>query len=185
VAGSYAAEQQALKDALKTALEGDAGGDDGGFAGGVLRKGRARRGGAEAEADADGAGGAGGSRVGALLDEYFGPEDEQLSEADRFLKRYLATQAWRGDGGGGGGGGGSDDGDDGGLLRGGGEGELGGEYEDLDQEEQFLEEADRFEAAYNFRWGAGAVAAHRAGAQLGGLSALLGEQGAPLAPAQG
>ncbi len=153
--GSYAAEQIALKEALKSAL-GDAEGSDdeegggGGaaaeagdaFAGGVL-KAKPRRGGAD---EPGGEPGDKAAKVNVLLDEYFGPEDEKLSEADRFLKRYLATQAWRGEGGEDllGAGGGSD---------GEGEGAEEGVAADFEHEEEFLEQADRFEAAYNFRWG--------------------------------
>jgi len=133
------------------AAEGDA------AFGGVLKKKKkkSRRGGDEEEEEGEEEAGAAaaavngdggkGSTVNALLDEYFGQEEEQLSETDRFLKKYLATQAWRKGGDG-------DEGSDGSDAE--GEGLLGGgpvEMVDWEDEEQFLSQADKFEAAYNFR----------------------------------
>jgi hypothetical protein len=96
-----------------------------------------------------------------LLDEYFG-HDAELTEADAFLKAYLANKAWKepADAAGGAGasrkrlcGMGDDDDSSSSGSEQGGEDE-GGDGVALDEEEdeQFLEEVDRFEAAYNFRW---------------------------------
>jgi hypothetical protein len=168
-----------LKEALKTALgaaEGalaggdvEEGGEGDGFAAGVLKKKKRQRG---EEAVEEGPGGGGGgegkaAKVEELLDEYFGREETRLSEADRFLKRYLRTQAWKRDGDDDGGGGSDseevfEDGEDGPSL--GGEGGAEG----FEEEEEFLEQADRFEAAYNFRWGPGEGQQAGAGGGAGG-----------------
>jgi hypothetical protein len=94
-----------------------------------------------------------------LLDEYFG-RDAELTEADAFLKKYLANKAWQEPtdrlGGAGGSrkrlrGMGDDDGSDSGSEDEGDDGQ-GGLAVDEEEDAQFLEEVDRFEAAYNFRW---------------------------------
>lgn len=78
-----------------------------------------------------------------LLEEYFGA-DKQLDEADAFLKSYLAQKAWKQDA----------DSSRGGGVAGGidndSSSEDGGGDAD-DDDEAFLENLDRFEAAYNFR----------------------------------
>jgi hypothetical protein len=97
-----------------------------------------------------------------LLDEYFG-RDAELTEADAFLKNYLANKAWQEPTDRLGGPGGSRKrlrgmGDDDGSSSSGSESEdeagdgQGGLAVDEEEDEQFLEEVDRFEAAYNFRW---------------------------------
>lgn len=102
-----------------------------------------------------------------LLDEYFG-RDNELDAAGAFLKSYLANKAWKDptDGAGGGSrrkkrlkgldgssssssedeGDSSDDEEGGSGSEGGGGGDV-----NVDEDEEFLEEVDRFEAAYNFR----------------------------------
>lgn len=99
-----------------------------------------------------------------LLDEYFG-KDEELTEADAFLKSFLANKAWKE----------QRDGEaaerpgsrkrlrgmDGDSSSSGEDSEDEQHEEagaDDDEDEQFLEEVDRFEAAYNFRCGLGCVA---------------------------
>jgi hypothetical protein len=96
-----------------------------------------------------------------LLDEYFG-RDAELTEADAFLKNYLANKAWKEPADRLGGAGASRKrlrgmGDDEGSSSSGSESEdeaagQGGLAVDEEEDEQFLEEVDRFEAAYNFRW---------------------------------
>lgn len=100
-----------------------------------------------------------------LLDEYFGKEDE-LDPAGAFLKSFIANKAWKdphdrggrarkrikGLDGGSGSSSSDDDGDSGsedGEGRGGG---VDGMQVDDEEDEEFLEQVDRFEAAYNFRW---------------------------------
>lgn len=101
-----------------------------------------------------------------LLDEYFG-RDNELDAAGAFLKSYLANKAWKDptDGAVGGSrrkkrlkgldgsssssedeGDSSDDEEGGSGSEGGGGGDI-----NVDEDEEFLEEVDRFEAAYNFR----------------------------------
>ena len=84
-----------------------------------------------------------------LLTAYFGKEEE-LTEADKFLRNFIASKAWID----------KEDTDRGhGDLMGsedeaGGEGEEDGEGDGaapVEEDEEFLEEVDRFEAAYNFR----------------------------------
>jgi hypothetical protein len=82
-----------------------------------------------------------------LLDEVFGRDESKMDEADRFLKAFIANKAW------------VDPSDGGGHLP--TYGEVVGEEEEeqgqpldaaaLEEDEQFLEEADRYEAQYNFR----------------------------------
>ncbi len=85
-----------------------------------------------------------------LLDEYFGGGGKSLDQGEAFLKSYILNKGWM-------------DADDPGAtarggLSGGGDDESdeGKEEEDgaepaLEEDEEFLEEVDRFEAAYNFR----------------------------------
>jgi hypothetical protein len=103
-----------------------------------------------------------------LLDEYFG-RDNELDAAGAFLKSYLANKAWKestdGPGGGsrrkkrlrgldGSSSSSEDEGDSSGDEEGGSSGSedggVGGDI-NVDEDEEFLEEVDRFEAAYNFR----------------------------------
>lgn len=110
-----------------------------------------------------------------LLDEYFGKDDE-LDPAGAFLKSYIANKAWKEPNDGGFGGGSrkkkrikgldgsdsssssEDEGDDADSSGSGsdeeGSGDVrqaGGGGMDDEEDEEFLEEVDRFEAAYNFR----------------------------------
>lgn len=93
-----------------------------------------------------------------LLDEYFGKGEDQ-DPAGAFLKSYIANKAWKEPTDGGrkkkrikgmdGSSSSEDEGDDSGSSSGGEEG--GAADINVDEDEQFLEEVDRFEAAYNFR----------------------------------
>ncbi|WIA17436.1 hypothetical protein OEZ85_014286 [Tetradesmus obliquus] len=168
VSHSYAAEQQELKKAFLQAAEQALDGNEGEDAAAkdLVKKRRAAAAAGEGEAAA--AGGAGKEQqVNELLDEYFG-RDAELTEADAFLKAYLANKAWKSpaDGDALGGASGSSrkrlrgigDDDDGSSSSGSGsEDEGGGGVQgaggvDEEEDEQFLEQVDRFEAAYNFRF---------------------------------
>jgi hypothetical protein len=94
-----------------------------------------------------------------LLDEYFGKGPE-LDAAGAFLKSYIANKAWKEPTDGGrkkkrlkGMDGSSSSSDDDGF--GSGDGSSSEEESpggiNVDEDEEFLEEVDRFEAAYNFR----------------------------------
>jgi hypothetical protein len=80
-----------------------------------------------------------------LLDEVFGRDESTMDEADRFLKAFIANKAW------------VDPSEGGGRLP--TYNEVAGEEEEgqpldaaaLEEDEEFLEEADRYEAQYNFR----------------------------------
>lgn len=79
------------------------------------------------------------------MDEYFGQE-EDLTEGDRFLKKFIQQKSWL------------DKDEDGSyvpsyreVVGGDDDDDEAGEGED-DAEEKHLQHADRFEAAYNFRW---------------------------------
>lgn len=86
-----------------------------------------------------------------LLSDYFGPDDASLNPADAFLKSYLANKAWKQPINGSSGSrkrlqdfddsSSSDDEPEGAAAA------VGD-----DEDEEFLEQVDRFEAAYNFRW---------------------------------
>jgi hypothetical protein len=99
-----------------------------------------------------------------LLDEYFG-RDADLTEADAFLKNYLANKAWKEPSDAAAGAGRKrlrSMGDDDHSSSASGSEDEGGEGADglaVDEEEdeQFLEEVDRFEAAYNFRYVGGSI----------------------------
>jgi hypothetical protein len=88
-----------------------------------------------------------------LLTAYFGKEEE-LSEADRFLRNFIASKAWvdKEDREGGFG---DLMGEDDEAAAEGDEGAEGEEAAPIEEDEEFLEEMDRFEAAYNFRCGLG------------------------------
>lgn len=102
-----------------------------------------------------------------LLEEYFGKDDE-LDPAGAFLKSYIANKAWKestdgsssrkkrrikGFDSGSSSSSSEDEGDSGGSSEGGDdEGVRGVSGVDDEEDEEFLEEVDRFEAAYNFRW---------------------------------
>jgi len=100
-----------------------------------------------------------------LLEQYFGKDDE-LDPAGAFLKSYIANKAWKESTDGssgrkkrrikgfdGGSSSSEDEGDSGGGSEGGDdEGARGVPGVDDEEDEEFLEEVDRFEAAYNFRW---------------------------------
>ncbi|MEW5312524.1 MAG: hypothetical protein WDW38_004154 [Sanguina aurantia] len=169
----YDAEQQQLRQAFLSATQDPEEGDQDGFGGGVLRKRQKLSASGElVDAEGDDGGDAqdegvvvakqkkakkgarskavAGADVSTLLDEYFGQEAD-LTEGDRFLKKFIQQKSWLDkdeDGsyvpsyrevvGG-------DDGDGGDGAGGGGEGEE-------DEEEKHLQHADRFEAAYNFRY---------------------------------
>lgn len=93
-----------------------------------------------------------------LLDEYFG-KGEDLDPAGAFLKAYIANKAWKEADGSSGhkkkrlkgldgeSSSSSEDEGDSSCDGEGGSGDI-----NVDEDEQFLEEVDRFEAAYNFRW---------------------------------
>lgn len=108
-----------------------------------------------------------------MLEEYFGADDN-LDPDERFLKSYLAKKEWL-----------KEDGDDDDSSSGGGEDEdededasadkkAGAEkkdkkqkkpdaYADVEADEAFLEQADKFEANYNFRYeapGAAQIVGH-------------------------
>lgn len=157
VAHSYAAEQQELKKAfLQAAAEAEEGADDG-----VLQKKAGKRSAAEAED----AGQDKEQQVNKLLEQYFGKDDE-LDPAGAFLKSYIANKAWKESTDGssgrkkrrikgfdGGSSSSEDEGDSGGGSEGGDdEGARGVPGVDDEEDEEFLEEVDRFEAAYNFRY---------------------------------
>jgi hypothetical protein len=96
-----------------------------------------------------------------LLDEYFG-KGEDLDPAGAFLKSYIANKAWKeptdggrkkkrmkGMDGSSSSSSSEDEGDDSGSSS---SDEEGGAADiNVDEDEEFLEEVDRFEAAYNFR----------------------------------
>ncbi|PSC75398.1 KRI1-like protein [Micractinium conductrix] len=156
---TYAQEQDELKQAFLSAFdEGEAAGADAdSFGAGVLKerkrraKGRQQGGGndgAEAaeEQEAGGGGGAAGrggadaeDRVQQLLDGYFG-RDEELSKEDRFLKKYILNKGW------------VEEGDE--ALEGDDDDDMhaGDELVDDAEDEQFVEQAEQFEHAYNFRF---------------------------------
>eukprot|EP00775_Hariotina_reticulata_P002953 gene2953-3238_t len=151
---SYAAEQQELKAAFLAAAKAA---DDDDEDSGMTKK---RTTAADGKEDEGAPGGDKDQQVNLLLDQYFG-KDEELDQAGAFLKAYLHNKAWKepkdadlaaaaevtnskkqriglsesGDE--------DDDGDDDGA---------GGAAPDDDEDEEFLENVDRFEAAYNFRF---------------------------------
>lgn len=99
-----------------------------------------------------------------LLDEYFGKGDD-LDPAGAFLKSYIANKAWKEAADGSSGrrkkrlkgldGGSSSSSEDEGDSSSDEEGGAGSGDVNVDEDEEFLEEVDRFEAAYNFRWAIG------------------------------
>ncbi|KAA6422645.1 MAG: hypothetical protein FRX49_07505 [Trebouxia sp. A1-2] len=128
---TYIQEQQDLKrnflQARHTAVkeeEKDGSGDD--FGGGVLHK-RQRAGAQDEQSDGEAA------DLQQSLDEYFGT-DAPLNNDDRFLRQYVLNKGWV-------------DADEAGLPS----------YEEIvgvhdDEDEAYDEQADHFEAAYNFRF---------------------------------
>lgn len=87
-----------------------------------------------------------------LLDEYFGPDDGSIDPADAFLKSYLANKAWKQQAAGNSSGSRKRFRDSDGEDDDGSSSDVDDQQDGDDEEdEEFLEEVDRFEAAYNFR----------------------------------
>ena len=98
---AYDQEQRDLKRAFLQAFEQEVGGEEGAvgeretegageFGGGVLHQRKRARGDGEQDGGA-GRRGASGQQVAELLDGYFG-RDEELGDADRFLKHYILNK---------------------------------------------------------------------------------------------
>ncbi|KAK9842076.1 hypothetical protein WJX81_007399 [Elliptochloris bilobata] len=131
---TYVQEQEALRrgflEEADKALTAEEAGDS--AFGGVLKP---RRGGGRApEAARQGPAKGEDARTQELLDAYFGT-DEQLPEGERFLKSFIRDRGWV-------------------EKDGRGVGEEDGESEDadLDEDEEYITRAERFEANYNFRF---------------------------------
>ncbi|KAL6780210.1 hypothetical protein ACKKBF_B14020 [Auxenochlorella protothecoides x Auxenochlorella symbiontica] len=90
----------------------------------------------EAGGDAGGQAEAGEDRIKGLLDGYFGADETLEDEGDRFLKRYILSKGW--------------------VDREGGEasssGDEAGTVPDYEEEEEYLQQAERYEHKYNFRF---------------------------------
>ncbi|KFM23769.1 Protein kri1 [Auxenochlorella protothecoides] len=90
----------------------------------------------EAGGDAGGQAEAGEDRIKGLLDGYFGADETLEDEGDRFLKRYILSKGW--------------------VDREGGEasssGDEAGTGPDYEEEEEYLQQAERYEHKYNFRF---------------------------------